>query len=476
MSRRAPPDGWSRRRLPGGAAHPEPVPVRRADRVAVRAAGLFRYRQPDLQREVVPAGAPGSAPPERARRRLHRRRPRSELLVHRRDPADGRLPDRRPPRQSAAAPPLQGAVRALPHADRLPRAAHRPSRPGRHRRLARRARRSSHRLHRRHRVAACLAEAGEAARQRVAQAHGRGDRAYRRAALGRGSRDDRSLPPAVHRRRPVAALRKHRPSASELQPDVSRSAARHRRVRTPGELPRVGRGVPVRQGPGGARPRDSGRRQPRRTVRGRRDRARAQRPVRNASPPSTSRTSSSTSLETAPSRGSPPTSAACRTCPTACSSGPSSAATPSVRRVRATPACPACRRSTSCCATTPPDASVNTSTFSGDVHGLEENLGRAGARRTLCASGARPEPARRRDRAVRRDRRRARGIAGARRAHGDLARRPARSIQPAARSDAHPHRPHHRCAGGRPRHETDLPGAEGLHAQRAGRAAVGLRS
>ncbi len=48
---------------------------------------LFRHRQPDLERAVLPAGVAGPAPRWRPRRGLYRRRAGSELLLHRRGPA-----------------------------------------------------------------------------------------------------------------------------------------------------------------------------------------------------------------------------------------------------------------------------------------------------------------------------------------------------------------------------------------------------
>ena len=77
------------------------------------AAGLLRFRQPHLERDVVPARGQPPACHRRHGRRVHRRRPRPELLVHRGHQARGRVHDRHPARQPAHAPDVQGAVPAI---------------------------------------------------------------------------------------------------------------------------------------------------------------------------------------------------------------------------------------------------------------------------------------------------------------------------------------------------------------------------
>ena len=92
------------------------------------------------------------------RRRVHRRRPRPELLVYRRVPAGRRLHRRRPPRQPAAAPAVQGALLAGADPRRISVAALRAAGPAGTRELAepdhrgdRRVRRSGRRSGRRRR-------------------------------------------------------------------------------------------------------------------------------------------------------------------------------------------------------------------------------------------------------------------------------------------------------------------------------------
>ena len=118
---RDPDGGCARRQQPDRSGHgpvacaahgPGAGQLRRPDRGAVRAGRLLRHRQPDLERAVVPAGDPGAAAGRRARRGLHRRRSRSELLLHRPHPSGDRLHRRHPPRQPAPAPAVQGDLRA----------------------------------------------------------------------------------------------------------------------------------------------------------------------------------------------------------------------------------------------------------------------------------------------------------------------------------------------------------------------------
>ena len=115
--RRCDRDGGSaRRQQPSGPGRPRPWAahgpgagqLRRPDRGAVGAGRLLRHRQPDLERAVVSAGDPRAAAGRRAGRGLHRRRSRSEFLLHRPHPSGDRLHRRHPPRQPAAAPAVQG--------------------------------------------------------------------------------------------------------------------------------------------------------------------------------------------------------------------------------------------------------------------------------------------------------------------------------------------------------------------------------
>ncbi len=62
-------------------------------------------------------------------RRIRRRRPGSELLLHRRRPAERRVHHRHPARQPAAPPAVQGALLAVAHAGGLPVAVVRTSSP-----------------------------------------------------------------------------------------------------------------------------------------------------------------------------------------------------------------------------------------------------------------------------------------------------------------------------------------------------------
>ena len=96
--------------------------VRVAGRAALGRGRRFRHRQPDLERAVVPRRRPGVEGGGGVRRRVYRRRPGSELLLYRADPAGDRLHRRHPARQPAAPPAVQGAVHlgAEPHGVRQP--------------------------------------------------------------------------------------------------------------------------------------------------------------------------------------------------------------------------------------------------------------------------------------------------------------------------------------------------------------------
>ena len=72
---------------------------------------------------------PTLATPRPARRRLPRRRAGAELHLHRRAPAEAGVHHRHPARQSAAAPDVQGAVRAVGRSRRVPVAAVLAGRP-----------------------------------------------------------------------------------------------------------------------------------------------------------------------------------------------------------------------------------------------------------------------------------------------------------------------------------------------------------
>ena len=82
------------------------------------------------------------------RRRLHRRRTRSEFFVHQRSAAGDRLHHRRPARQPAPAPAVQGAVRAVRDAHRISRLPDRTSAATGPERLAAGADRPPGRVHR----------------------------------------------------------------------------------------------------------------------------------------------------------------------------------------------------------------------------------------------------------------------------------------------------------------------------------------
>ena len=137
---------------------------------------------PDLRRRSV------------RRRRLHRRRPRPELFVHRRGSAGHRLHRRRPARQPAAPPAVQGALRAVRDPNRISLVSDGTSAPARPERLAAGADRSPGRLR------------GQDARQRrrhhdSSPAGRRRDSPHRRAVSHPKTSDHRRLSPAVHRRR-----------------------------------------------------------------------------------------------------------------------------------------------------------------------------------------------------------------------------------------------------------------------------------
>ena len=138
-----------------------------------------------------------------------------------------------------------------------------------------------------------------------ASACGPGHRQDRRAAVARGSRDDRSIPSPVHpgRRRPPVSV--DRPAAAEPLPYVSRAAARRPtpRARRSNYLADGGV-VPVSEIAAGARSRDSGRRRSQRIARARGDWLAAPPEAASACRPSTRRTSSSTSSATGGSSGS----------------------------------------------------------------------------------------------------------------------------------------------------------------------------
>ena len=80
-----------------------------------RSRRLLRHRQPDLERALVSRRHARSAEARRARRRLCRRRTGPEFLLHCRDQAGHRLHRRRPARQPAAPPAVQGDLHARPH-------------------------------------------------------------------------------------------------------------------------------------------------------------------------------------------------------------------------------------------------------------------------------------------------------------------------------------------------------------------------
>ena len=100
------------RQLPGPRGRPGGAgAVRVAGRAAVGAQRRVRHRQPDFERTVVPARRAGARTGRPHRRRLHRRRPRSELLLHRPHPPRRSVHRRHPARQPAAAPAVQGDLR-----------------------------------------------------------------------------------------------------------------------------------------------------------------------------------------------------------------------------------------------------------------------------------------------------------------------------------------------------------------------------
>ena len=226
------------------------------------------------------------------RRRLHRGRTRSELHLHRADPSDGGLHHRHPARQPAPAPAVQGALRRGAHASRVSLA---PDRP---RSLAG--------------IGAGRTRAWTKSSKHIDRSTPWPDAvdALGRASTGPSSRS------ACRCRRPTSARSidstgRSSPKASTWCSRVMAGlSATIRRPRYPtfrelllaedphgrqAELPGLGGGLPVRQGPAGPGRDRSGRRRRQRPagaqVRRRRDRAR----VTNACRPSTSPTSSSIS-------------------------------------------------------------------------------------------------------------------------------------------------------------------------------------
>ena len=80
---------------------------------AVRAERLFPVGQPRLERDPVPTRHPGPDQVGARRPRLSWCRPRAELQLHRRPQTVDGLHRRRAARQPAAAPDVQGALRAV---------------------------------------------------------------------------------------------------------------------------------------------------------------------------------------------------------------------------------------------------------------------------------------------------------------------------------------------------------------------------
>ena len=242
--------------------------VRGDDRGALRARRVLRHRQPDLERALVPARAARSRGPQGDRRRVHRRRARSELLLHR----------ARSGRRSRSWSTSGGTTccctccsrrcsRCRGRASTISRC----SRAGRRRRSPRRlggaADRRARRLHRR--------RAGAEPRRRSRPGAGGMHDAI--AAFGVPLSDgDRATIDRFHRRfiddGLVAAVQQHRARAADWtirRYAICCSSATRRRAR---ELPRRRRRLPVPEGAAGARSGHPGRRRPQRADGARRDR------------------------------------------------------------------------------------------------------------------------------------------------------------------------------------------------------------
>ena len=98
----------------GHAADPAQRPgVLEARRGPVRAERQLPVRQPAVERAAVSARHPELTRVAQAGTRVSRRRPGTELHLHRRAQAVDRVHRRHPPRQSGSPSPLQGALRAV---------------------------------------------------------------------------------------------------------------------------------------------------------------------------------------------------------------------------------------------------------------------------------------------------------------------------------------------------------------------------
>ena len=110
-----------------------------AHRRSVRAGRNVPFREPAVERSALPVRHPGSRRRHQARWRLHGRRSRAELHLHRGRQARHRVHRRHQARQSRSAPDVQGAVRAVGGSRRFRVAAVFPQAAGRSSTATRRA-------------------------------------------------------------------------------------------------------------------------------------------------------------------------------------------------------------------------------------------------------------------------------------------------------------------------------------------------
>ena len=94
-----------------------------ADDRVLGAVGDLPLRELRVERDVAAVGDPRARATRAHRRRVHGRRPRSELHVHHRAPAEHRVHRRHPAPERRAAPDVQGADRDVEGPRRVPREA-----------------------------------------------------------------------------------------------------------------------------------------------------------------------------------------------------------------------------------------------------------------------------------------------------------------------------------------------------------------